>query len=60
MSEQKTDDIKTGTFDTWALIEKKKLVTATVVVKVDDKAAFRQKIIVEIRRKKIGFMTRSE
>jgi hypothetical protein len=60
MSDAKTDDLKTGTFDTWAKIEQRKAMNATVTVKVDDKAAVRQKIIAEIRRAKVEFVTRSD
>jgi hypothetical protein len=60
MSEPKTEDLVTGTFDTWTLIEQRKAANAVVVVKVDDKAATRQKIIAEVRRKHFDFVTRSE
>lgn len=60
MSEAKTSDLKTGTFDTWAAIEKRKAANAVVAVKVDDKAAVRQKIIAEIRRARVEFITRSD
>ncbi len=60
MSQAKTDDLKTGGFDTWAVIEQKRAADALVVVTVDDKAAIRQRIIAEIRRKKVTFVTRSE
>jgi N-acetylmuramoyl-L-alanine amidase len=60
MSEPTTNDLKTGTFDTWVLIEQRKAANAVVVVKVDDKAATRQAIIAAIRRKKVEFKTRSD
>jgi hypothetical protein len=60
MSDAKTSDLKTGTFDTWAAIEQRKAANAVVTVKVDDKAAVRQKIIAEIRRAKVEFVTRSD
>ena len=60
MSEPTTDDLKTGTFDTWALIKQRKAANAVVVVKVDDKAATRQAIIASLRRKNIEFKTRSD
>lgn len=58
--EPRKQGLKTGSFDTRALIEKKKSANAQVVVKVDDRAAIRQKIIVEVRRQKVSFVTRSE
>lgn len=60
MSEPKTDDLKTGTFDTWARIEQRKAANAVVVVKVDDKAAARQSIVAAVRRAGYEFKTRSD
>ncbi|WP_016833043.1 peptidoglycan recognition family protein [Herbaspirillum lusitanum] len=61
MSDIRNEDLKTGTFDTWAVIEAKRAATVnTVQVKVNHKAATRQGIIVEIRRKKFEFKTRSD
>lgn len=60
MNGPKADDLNTGTFDTWALIEQRKAANAVVVVKVDDKAATRQKLIVELRRKRVEFISRSD
>ncbi|BEV14135.1 peptidoglycan recognition protein family protein [Herbaspirillum sp. DW155] len=61
MSSNSPDDLKTGTFDTWTAMEAKSgTATKTVQVNVDSKAATRQAIIVEIRRKKIQFKTRSD
>ncbi len=53
-------DLKTGTFDTWALIEQSKAANAVVTVKVDDKAAIRQAIIAAVRRAGFTFKTRSD
>lgn len=61
MSDVRTDDLKTGTFDTWDVIQAKRAAAVkTVQVKVDHKAATRQAIIMEIRRKKFEFKTRSD
>ncbi len=61
MSNVRTDDLKTGSFDTWATIEAKRAeAVKTVTVKVDHKAATRQAIIVAIRKAGVPFMTRSE
>lgn len=62
MSDVRTDDLKTSSFDTWAKIEAKWAAEAlkTIPVKVDHKAATRQAIIVELRRKKREVRTRSE
>ncbi|MES2743177.1 MAG: peptidoglycan recognition family protein [Pseudomonadota bacterium] len=60
MIKPKESDLKTGTFDTWALIEQRKAADAVVVVKVDDKAATRQAIIAALRRAGFTFKTRSE
>lgn len=56
-----SDDLKSGPFDTWALIEAKRAAAVkTVQVKVDNKAATRQAIIVDVRRKGFDFKTRSD
>lgn len=60
MSAAKTDDLKTGTFDNWTVIEQRKAAEAVVRVKVDDKAATRQAIIAALRRQGIAFETRAE
>lgn len=61
MSDVRTDGLKRGTFDTWSVIEAKRAETVkTVQVKVDHKAATRQAIIVELRREKVEFKTRSD
>ncbi|MDR6585359.1 peptidoglycan recognition protein family protein [Herbaspirillum frisingense] len=61
MSNSSRDDLKAGTFDTWAMMEAKRgATTKTVQVEVDSKAATRQAIIAEIRRKKIKIETRSD
>jgi N-acetylmuramoyl-L-alanine amidase len=60
MSDAKTDGLQTGSFDSWTLIEQRKAADAVVTVKVDDKAATRQAIIVAIRREKVEFKTRSD
>lgn len=61
MSDIRKDDLKTGTFDTWAVIEAKRAeAVKTVQVKVDHKAATRQAIIVAIRREGFTFETRSD
>jgi hypothetical protein len=61
MSDVKNGDLKSGPFDTWAVIEAKRAeAVKTVPVKVDHKAATRQAIIVEVRRQKFEFKTRSD
>ncbi|MBD5804410.1 N-acetylmuramoyl-L-alanine amidase [Azoarcus sp. Aa7] len=61
MSDVRTDDLKSGTFDTWAVIEAKRAeAVKTVQVKVDHKAATRQAIIVALRREGFTFKTRSD
>lgn len=60
MSDVRSDDLKVSAFDTWALIEQRRGQRASVTVEVDDRAAVRQRIIVELRRSKVDFMTRSD
>lgn len=61
MSDIRTSDLKDGPFDSWAVIEAKRAAEAkTHQVKVDDKAATRQAIIVALRRENIEFKTRSD
>lgn len=61
MSDVRNEDLKQGTFDTWATNEAKRDDTIkTIPVKIDHKAATRQAVIVEIRRKSVAFKTRSE
>lgn len=61
MSDIRTDDLNTGPFDTWAVIEAKRAeAVKTIPIKVDHKAATRQAIIVELRRAKREVKTRSE
>jgi hypothetical protein len=61
MSDVRTNDLKTGAFDTWTMIETKRAeAVKTVQVKVDNKAATRQAIIVAIRREKVEFKIRSD
>jgi hypothetical protein len=60
VSDPKTSDLKSSDFDTWARIEKRRAEEAVVVVKVDDRAAVRQKIIAEVRGKGRSFVVRSE
>jgi hypothetical protein len=60
MSDIRTDDLNTGTFATSVRIEARRTAEVkTVQVKVDNKAATRQAIIVAIRREGITFETRS-
>ncbi|SFZ78582.1 peptidoglycan recognition protein family protein [Chitinimonas taiwanensis] len=59
----KRDDLKNGTFDTWAKIEKSRAADVKAkakVVKIDDKAATRQAIIVSLRKIGYNVKTRSE
>lgn len=60
MSDAKTDDLKTGTFDTWVRIEQRRAADAVVQIKVDDKAATRQAIIAALRREGVTFLSRSD
>jgi len=61
MNDVRNDDLKRGTFDTSAANEAKREATIkTISVKVDNKAATRQAVIVEIRRKNVAFQTRSD
>ena len=61
MSDVRNDDHKTGTFDTWAVIEAKRAAAVkTVQIKVNHKAATRQAIIVALRREGFTFETRSD
>lgn len=62
MSDIPTDDLNTDSFYTWAKIEAKRAAEAlkTVAIKVNHRAATRQAIIVELRRQKLAFRTRSE
>ncbi len=61
MSDIKKSDLKISTFDTWAQIEVRRASEVKIVeVKVDDKAATRQAIIVALRRASFEVRTRSE
>lgn len=61
MKKIRTDDLKSGPFDTWAVIEAKRAETVkTVQVEIDNKAATRQAIIVALRRQGFTFETRSD
>ncbi|MES2743536.1 MAG: peptidoglycan recognition family protein [Pseudomonadota bacterium] len=61
MNNIKSTDLKISTFDTWAQIEVRSAAEVkTVEVKVDDKAATRQAIIVALRRARCEVRTRSE
>jgi N-acetyl-anhydromuramyl-L-alanine amidase AmpD len=61
MSDVRNDDLKTGTFDTWAVIEAKRAAAVkTVQVKVDHQAATRQAIIVSLRREGYTVETRAQ
>lgn len=61
MNETSNEGIKESTFDTWATTEPKKTSEVKIErVKVDNKAAVRQAIIVELRKKKFIFKTRSD
>jgi hypothetical protein len=61
LSDTNKDGIKASTFDTWALIEANRAAAVkALVVKVDNKAATRQAIIVSLRRSKFMVKTRSD
>ncbi|AYR23200.1 peptidoglycan recognition protein family protein [Herbaspirillum rubrisubalbicans] len=61
MSNTNHDDLKKGPFDTWATTEARRgAEIKTVHVKVNSKAATRQAIIADIRRKKFDFRTHSD
>jgi hypothetical protein len=61
MSDTSNEGIKTGTFDTWAKTEPKQSANVKAVpIKVDNRAATRQAIIVDLRKKGFTFKTRSD
>lgn len=61
MSEIRTDDLKKSNFDSWSAIEARRAgEVKTVDVKVDNKAATRQAIIVALRNAGMEVRTRSE